>query len=179
MAKHLSSAFFVGFVLTVVGANWALDHYGIVSVGWGLTAPAGVYFAGLAFGLRDALHEAEGRAAVLLAILVGAVISLWVESTTSIPGGHAPIAIASALAFTLGETMDLLVYEPLRERQWTAAVVLSNLVGAVVDSALFLWLAFGSLDHIAGQLVGKAYMVVPAVALVGWLRSRRPAWTPA
>jgi hypothetical protein len=45
------------------------------------------------------------------------------------------------------------------------AIVLSCLAGAVVDSALFLWLAFGSFDHITGQVIGKVYA---AIAFVGW-----------
>ncbi len=53
---------------------------------------------------------------------------------------------------------------------------MSNLVGAAVDSALFLWLAFGTLDHMQGQVVGKTLMVVPAVPLV-WLSRRRSVWT--
>lgn len=166
-------ALFAAFAFTVLAANWSLDRWGLVSVGFGLTAPAGVYFAGLAFGLRDALHEAGGRTWVVAGILTGAAVSLLIEDAISIPGGHAPIAIASATAFLLGELADLAVYEPLRERHWTAAVIASNLAGAVIDSALFLWLAFGSTTHITGQLVGKAYMIAPAVLIVGLLRAAR------
>jgi hypothetical protein len=36
----------------------------------------------------------------------------------------------------------------------------------VLDSALFLWMAFGSLDFIEGQLLGKAYMTALAVAIL-------------
>lgn len=171
------ASLFAAFVATVFGANWALDHYGIVNIGFGLMAPAGVYFAGLAFGLRDALHERGGRLLVLAAIAIGAALSWLIEDDVTIPGGHWPIALASAAAFGLSELCDLAVYEPLRERQWTAAVVASNLVGAVVDSALFLWLAFGSLDHLNGQVVGKTYMVALAIPMVWGVRravSRQP-----
>jgi hypothetical protein len=41
----------------------------------------------------------------------------------------------------------------------------------VVDSAAFLWLAFGSLDFLAGQVVGKAWAVLAAIPLI--LGSRR------
>lgn len=176
---------FVAFVATVYGANWALARYGLVSVGFGLTAPAGVYFAGLAFGLRDALHEAAGatwRRWVLGAIGVGAVLAYVIEDGVTIPGGHASIAVASAIAFGLSELADVAVYQPLRERSWPAAVAVSNLIGAVADSALFLWLAFGSLDHIVGQVVGKTYMVALALPIVWGLRRRtEPAsvWSPA
>jgi uncharacterized PurR-regulated membrane protein YhhQ (DUF165 family) len=51
--------------------------------------------------------------------------------------------------------------------------VLSNVVGSVADSALFLWLAFGSLDLIEGQVIGKTYMVAVALPLVWLARTRR------
>jgi uncharacterized PurR-regulated membrane protein YhhQ (DUF165 family) len=164
-------ALVAALVATVIGANWALNQYGIVPVGFGLTAPAGVYFAGLAFGLRDALHETAGRHWVLAAITLGAATSYLIEDAVTIPGGIAPIAIASAAAFLLSELADLAVYEPLRTRSWPAAVALSNTIGAVVDSALFLWLAFGGLDHLAGNVVGKVAMTAVAVPIVGGVRA--------
>jgi len=42
----------------------------------------------------------------------------------------------------------------------------------VVDSVVFLSLAFGSLDYLAGQVVGKAWMVLLSVPLIAWLRRR-------
>lgn len=172
MTKHLLPLW-VAFVATVYGANWALGEFGIVPIGFGLMAPAGVYFAGLAFGLRDLLHEAAGRqwrAWVLSAIAAGAGLAYVIDDATTVPGGHLPIAVASAIAFGLSELADLAVYQPLRERHWTAAAVASNLVGAVADSALFLWLAFGSLAHMNGQIVGKAYMIAPAIGALWLLR---------
>lgn len=169
---------FCAFVATVYGANWALGRYGIVPIGFGLMAPAGVYFAGLAFGLRDALHEVAGRVWVLAAIATGAGLSYLIEDSVTIPGGHVAIALASALAFGLSELADFAVYEPLRTRDWPTALIASNLVGAVVDSALFLWLAFGSFAHIEGQVLGKMYMVAPAFVLLLAIRLRqRRVWS--
>jgi uncharacterized PurR-regulated membrane protein YhhQ (DUF165 family) len=199
----LKASLFAAFVGTVIAANWALARYGIVPIGFGLHAPAGVFFAGLAFGLRDALHEVGGHRLILGAIAVGAAISYLIEDAVTIPGGLVPIALASAVAFALSELTDLAVYTPLHNkanqtrdvfvpfspvllgdgyiverphtahRWWIAAVVASNLVGAVVDSALFLWLAFGALDHMAGQIVGKAYMIAVALPIVYLARQRR------
>lgn len=154
----LGLATFAAYAGTVVAANWAIAHYGIVPVGFGLVAPAAVWFAGLAFTLRDLLHDLAGRFAVLGAIAVGAALSF----ATSEPR----VALASAAAFTLSELADLAVYEPLRRRRWLLAVTASNIVGIVVDSALFLGLAFGSLAFLPGQIVGKAWMTVLAVALL-------------
>jgi hypothetical protein len=72
------------------------------------------------------------------------------------------LVVASVAAFVLAEVADLAVYTPLRKRQLGLAVMLSGLVGAVIDSAVFLWLAFGSLDFMAGQVVGKLWMSLAA-----------------
>lgn len=163
MKFFIKLSLLAALVATVVGANWALSTFGFISVGFGLSAPAGVLFAGLAFGLRDSLHEAGGRRWVFLAIGAGAALSLLVNPV---------FATASAAAFLLSETADFLVYSPLRNRNWVGAVVISNLVGSVLDSVVFLALAFGSLDFITGQVVGKAYMTILALPIV-WLARRR------
>ena len=46
------------------------------------------------------------------------------------------------------------------------------MVGLVVDSLVFLWLAFGSLDFLLGQVIGKTWMVLLAIPLVAFLRRR-------
>lgn len=152
----------VCFVATVWAANWAIQTYGIVPVGFGLMAPAGVYFVGLAFTLRDIVHRLLGRYTVIACILIGAGLSYLVAPA---------FAVASGVAFLASEFADLAVYEPLRERGWTMAVLASNAVGLVVDSILFLWLAFGSLEFLTGQIVGKAWMTVAAVAALTVVRA--------
>ena len=76
------------------------------------------------------------------------------------------------MAVLLSEAADLVVYPPLARQRLVAAVVASSLVGLVVDSVVFLWLAFGSLDFLAGQVVGKAWMVLLSIPFVAWLRRR-------
>lgn len=147
-----------GYVGTILAANWAISQYGVIPVGFGQVAPAGVLFAGLAFTLRDLLHKAAGRWVTLAAIGAGAALSFVVASPT--------LAVASAAAFGLSEVADMAIYEPLRQRQWLLAVGLSNTVGLVVDSALFLWLAFGSLGFFWGQVVGKGWMTLAAVVVL-------------
>lgn len=158
---------FVAFVATVFGANWSIEHYGFVSVAPGLKAPTGVFFAGIAFSLRDLLHDQKrGPLWVLAAILAGASCSYLVSPM---------FAAASAAAFLFSELADFAVYHPLHKRGWLRAVVASNVVGFVTDSALFLYLAFGSLDFIEGQLVGKAYMTLLALPMLWYIRSRKVA----
>ncbi len=159
MTKWLLLSAFVG---CVVGANWALDTFGFVDlIGPGvIIVPAGVYFAGLAFGVRDALHETDERL-VLPAIAIGAAVSYTIEPA---------FAVASGVAFGLAELADYAVYRPLRRRQWAAAVVVSNVVGSVADSLLFLHLAFGDVTNWHTMTVGKLVMIVPALLVVAVVR---------
>jgi len=80
--------------------------------------------------------------------------------------------IASTVAFLLSELIDLGVYTPLQKRGLVLAVAASSIVGLVVDSVVFLWLAFGSLDYLSGQVIGKTWMVLLALPIVALLRRR-------
>lgn len=170
--KILAAVVFAGYAGTVYGANWALTTWPEGLPVWpGLVAPAGVYAAGLAFGLRDALQLLGGRAITVAAIGVGTLLSLVLAAADP------KIALASALAFAVSETLDLAVYTPLRDRRPYLAVIASNTVGLLVDSALFLGVAFGSLDFFWGQALGKGLMILPGLALALGLRrwTRRAA----
>lgn len=167
-----TTAAFAAFIGCVVGANWALQTYGFVDLlGPGVVmVPAGVYFAGFAFGVRDALHELNSRL-VVPAIVIGAVVSWWVEPS---------FAMASGAAFLLAELADFAVYSPLRARNWPSAVVASNVAGSVIDSLLFLWLAFDTTNGWLDLTIGKAAMIVPAVIVVGLIRhAQRSSHAPA
>jgi uncharacterized PurR-regulated membrane protein YhhQ (DUF165 family) len=50
--------------------------------------------------------------------------------------------------------------------------VLSSVVGIILDSLVFLWLAFGSLDFLLGQIVGKGWMVLLSIPFIVYLRRR-------
>jgi uncharacterized PurR-regulated membrane protein YhhQ (DUF165 family) len=161
------------FGLTIPAANYLIQHVGTVCVPHGpclipvfpgLDAPSGVLMIGVALVLRDLVQRRLGVLAAALAILVGAALSAFLAPPA--------LVIASAVAFLLSEFADLGVYTPLARRRFVVAVVASSIVGLVVDSIVFLWLAFGSLDFLAGQVVGKAWMVLLSIPLVAWLRRR-------
>ncbi|MGB8041506.1 MAG: VUT family protein, partial [Pseudolabrys sp.] len=61
---------------------------------------------------------------------------------------------------------------PLARRRLVIAVVASSTVGLIVDSIVFLWLAFGSLEFVPGQIIGKLWMVMLAVPFVAYMRRR-------
>ena len=171
--------YFLAFIACIPTANWMIGHVGTVCVPhgpclvpvmpWGpgghpLMAPSGVLMIGLALVLRDMVQRRLGRSVAVTAIVAGAALS----------GAVAPpqLIVASATAFLLSELADFAVYTPLQSRGLVLAVFASSLVGLVVDSVLFLWLAFGSLDFLAGQVVGKLWMVLLALPVVHWIRKR-------
>lgn len=166
------------FLATIPLANWMIGNVGtcvpqgpcLIPVWPGVLAPSGVLVAGLAFVLRDWVHEQLGVAVCVGLIVAGAGLSVLVASPA--------VAIASGAAFLISELADLLVYAPLRERHLLSAVALSSIVGSVVDSAAFLLIAFGSLQYIVGQVLGKAWMVAAAMLVIVAIRvvkERQPA----
>jgi uncharacterized PurR-regulated membrane protein YhhQ (DUF165 family) len=152
------------YIGTIFGANWAITHFGIVPVGFGLMAPAGVYFVGLAFTFRDLAQNKLGPYWIMGGIVVGAGLSAILSPS---------LALASGVAFLCSEGADLAVYTPLREKHFLWAVGLSNTVGLVFDSVLFLWLAFHSLAFLPGQIVGKAWMTVLALLVLYPIRKKQ------
>lgn len=165
---------FALFALTIPMANWLIGNVGtmcipqgpcVIPVGFGLEAPSGVLMVGAALVLRDMVHERLGALWALAAIAVGSVLSAFLASPA--------LVVASVAAFALAELADFAVYTPLRKRNLTAAILASGAVGAVIDSAVFLWLAFGSLAFIEGQIVGKLWMTIAAAAFIMMARGIR------
>lgn len=165
--------FLVLFCLTIPAANWMIGHVGtvcvpnapcLVPVAPGIMAPSGVLMVGAALVLRDLVQRRLGVEFGLAAIVVGAAIS----------AGLAPasLVLASTTAFLLSEFADFAVYTPLARQRLVAAVVASSAAGLIVDSVVFLWLAFGSLEFLPGQIVGKLWMVLLAAPFVAYLRRR-------
>ena len=162
------------YISTVVAANWFVQHVGAqagpgaphtIPVGFGYRAPSGVLWVGLAFTLRDVVQSRLGKGWVVGAIVAGAALSYLVAPA---------LALASAAAFLLSEALDFAAYTPLVERgRVLAAVALSNTVGLVVDTVVFLWVAFGSLQYWQGQIVGKAWMTALALVVIIPRRARR------
>jgi uncharacterized PurR-regulated membrane protein YhhQ (DUF165 family) len=172
--KNIEGAvFLLLFCLTIPAANWMIGHLGtdcvangpcVIPVAPGVLAPSGVLIIGAALVLRDLVQRRLGIEFGVGAIIAGAALS----------AGLAPpsLVFASASAFLLSEFTDFAVYTPLARRRLVLAVLASSLVGLVVDSIVFLWLAFGSLDFLSGQIVGKFWMVLVATPFVAYLRRR-------
>lgn len=172
--KNVEGAVFLAlFCLTIPAANWMIGNVGtvcpagspcLIPVAPGLMAPSGVLMIGAALVLRDLVQRRLGTEFGIAAIIAGTGISAAIAAPS--------LVTASAVAFLLSELVDFAVYTPLARRRLVAAVVASSFVGLVIDSIIFLWLAFGSLDFLIGQIVGKSWMVLIAIPLVAYLRRR-------
>ena len=165
--------FLAAYIACIPLANWMIGNVGtvcvpngpcLVPVAPGLMAPSGVLLVGLALVLRDLVQRRLGIGFALGAIAAGALLSGILAPL--------PLVFASTVAFLLSELVDFAVYTPLQKRGLILAVLLSSLVGLVADSIVFLWLAFGSLEFLLGQIVGKAWMVLLTLPAIEWLRRR-------
>jgi uncharacterized PurR-regulated membrane protein YhhQ (DUF165 family) len=165
--------YLAAFAACIPLANWMIGNVGticvpngpcLIPVAPGLTAPSGVLMIGLALVLRDLVQRSLGVRWAAGAVIAGAALSAFVAPPA--------LVIASAVAFLLSELADLAVYTPLQKRGLVMAVFASSVVGLVIDSAVFLYLAFGNLNFIAGQIVGKAWMVLLSLPLIYLLRKQ-------
>ena len=137
----------------------------LIPVAPGLLAPSAVLVVGLAFVLRDLVQRRLGVGFAALAVVVGAGLSALLAPPS--------LVIASGVAFLVSEFAESRGLYAVAEAQAGAGPWWPlSIVGLVVDSILFLQLAFGSLDHLTGQIVGKGWMVLLAIPFIIWIRAR-------
>jgi len=136
------------YLLAITTANALAARYGPA-----ITIPNAFLLIGLDLTLRDYLHEAwQGRQ---LALRMGAlIVAGGLLAYLAVPAAG-PIAVASAVAWTLASATDALVYQLLRRSGRERAVMISNGTSAAVDSIVFPTLAFGA--------------VLPLVSIAQWL----------
>jgi len=171
--KREGLLFLAAFAACIPLANWMIGNVGtfcipqgpcVIPVAPGLDAPSGVLMVGAALVLRDLVQRRLGLRWAVAAIIAGATLSAFLAPPA--------LVVASAAAFLISEIADLAVYTPLQRRRLVLAVFASAAVGLVIDSVVFLYLAFGSLDFLAGQILGKLWMTVLALPFIAWLRQR-------
>ena len=172
-ARNEGYNYLFAFILTIPAANWMIGNVGtvcpenspcLIPVGFDVMAPSGVIMVGLALVLRDLVQRRLGKLWALGAIVAGALLSALIAPQA--------LVLASGAAFLVSELADFAVYTPLQKKRLVLAVFMSGVVGLVVDSILFLQLAFGSLNFLSGQIIGKTWMIVLALPIIWWIRRR-------
>jgi uncharacterized PurR-regulated membrane protein YhhQ (DUF165 family) len=161
------------FFALVVAANWLASAY-IVPVGFGLVAPAGVYAIGGVLVLRDWLQQLGGVWRTMPLVYAAGLVSWGIGDAigwTSLE----KIAVASVVAFTVSETVEAIIFSPIRRRSLSAGVLVSGLAGNALDSYIFLTIAFGSLAFWNGQFVGKGEAILFGAALTAVRRRAVPS----
>lgn len=161
------------YIATIPAANFLIGHVGTVCVPQGpclipvfpsIMAPSGVLMIGCALLLRDLVQRRYGAPWSLVCIGAGTALSFLIAAPA--------LALASGMAFLFSELVDFAAYTPLARRRFYLALIVSCVAGALADSVLFLWLAFGSLDHLAGQVIGKVYAVGGFVLVGNFLKKQ-------
>lgn len=147
------------FVALAVFANWLASKYVVHVPFTTYVAPAGVFCIGAALVLRDWIQQLAGLRWTLALVVIGGGSSYLIGDVAGWTSLQ-KIALASLVAFIVSETVEAAVFSPLRNRNLTAGVLASGMVGNALDSWLFLTLAFGSTAFFWGNFIGKAEMIL-------------------
>jgi hypothetical protein len=168
---------------------------------FGLSAPGGVFIYALTFTLIDLINTDLGRpgarrvvvaallANILLALYTSLVLTLpapgWFGSRdafASVLGSTPRIVAASLAAYLASSLLDIEIFALWKARfrgpPW-GRVLASNAVSTLLDSALFVVLAFGGtmplLPLVLGQYAIKMAVTVVSLPLIYAARAaRRP-----
>ena len=165
----------------------------------GITVPAAVFIYALTFTLVDLVNERFGKqgaryvvyAAVaanlllagyvkLAAVLPAASFYTGQEAFAAVLGSTPRIVAASLVAYFVSSLIDIEVFSWWRQRvgrhKW-ARVIASNAVSTLVDSAIFISIAFAGIfplfELIKGQYIVKMAVTVVSVPLIYLIRDRK------
>ena len=130
-------------------------------------------FIGLDLTLRDVLHEKWHNRNLFrnmtVLIFAGSVLSALLNSASS------QIALASFIAFLAAGIVDTLVYNKFFDRNFITKINVSNIAASVVDSFLFITIAFGGFMPliIGGQIIAKISGGFMWGVLLDYIRRKR------
>jgi uncharacterized PurR-regulated membrane protein YhhQ (DUF165 family) len=165
--------FLVLFCLMVPLADYLTMYVGLscephgpckIPVGLGLSATTGALPIGAAFVLRDFVQRRFGLLISACTVAMGAALAGYLAPPS--------LVVASGVAMLVAGFVDLVIYTVLSRWHFVYAVAISCAVSAVIDSAVFLWLAFGSLDLVAGQALAKVWVMLAMLPFAHWLCKR-------
>ncbi len=139
----------------------------------------GAFTFPVAFLVTDLTNRAVGASAARRVAWTGFAIAVVVSLAL------APwrIAVASGVAFIIGQLLDIVAFNRLRSMAWWKAPLIGSLVASIVDTGIFFFLAFAGSDMnwmtlAAGDLGIKWLMAAVLLAPYRVMLPRLQLWVP-
>ena len=110
----------------------------------------GAFVYPFAFLVTDLMNKIYGPVVARRVIAAGFLVGIGCSLVGSqIEGEFGPIvtiriALGSGLAFLVAQLLDVSIFNRLRKSRWWKAPLLSSLVGSILDTFLFFFIAFSS-----------------------------------
>ena len=110
----------------------------------------GAFTYPFAFLVTDLMNRFYGPGPARQVVFVGFIVGVFCSLVgTQIHGEFGPlvtfrIAFGSGLAFLTAQLLDVAIFDRMREGAWWRAPLMSTLIGATVDTALFFSIAFSA-----------------------------------
>ena len=92
------------------------------------------------------------------------------------PGRIVRVAIASGVAFLIGQLLDVSVFNRLRQGSWWRAPIAASIMGSVVDTAIFFSVAFAPVFAFVGPSEPFALEHAPLFGLFEPTTARWISW---
>lgn len=127
-----------------------------------LLVPAGTVLIGFTFIMRDFVQIKHGRMKTYAVILIALVLS---AVATYLMGNGFRIVLASTLSFAISEVMDTEIFTRMRSKI-SKRVLVSGIVGSVIDSVVFTIVAGFPINAMYGQLIVKSAMQFIGAAFI-------------
>ncbi|WP_296543412.1 VUT family protein [Rhodoferax sp.] len=164
----------LAMLLVIVASNYLVQFPINDWLTWGaFTFP-------VAFLVTDLTNRAVGVRAARRVAFTGFAIAVLVSLTL------APwrIAVASGVAFIIGQMLDIAAFNKLRAMSWWKAPLIGSIIASVVDTGIFFFLAFYGSDMdwlmlATGDLGIKWLMAAVLLAPYRVMLPRLQRWVPA
>lgn len=157
----------IAMAIIVVASNILVQY----PIGQWLTWGAFTY--PFAFLVSELVNRFEGVTSARRVVYAGFAVGLICSVIgTQIIGEFGPlvtlrVALASGLAFLVGQLLDITVFDKLRRAEWWRAPFLGSLFGSSVDTLIFFSLAF-SADFIWLEPANDVSWATGPVPLLGF-----------
>ncbi|NYS60830.1 7-cyano-7-deazaguanine/7-aminomethyl-7-deazaguanine transporter [Vreelandella salicampi] len=206
-AQHRRCLFMmVAFHIAIIAASNYLVQLPFTLFGWHTTWGAFSFpFIFLATDLTVRLFGKEPARAIILRVMLPALIISYVISVVFPRGEYAGlaglgewnlfvarIAVASFLAYVLGQLLDVQVFDRLRQWAWWVAPVCSTIVGNFADTLAFFsvafyqspdpfmaanWFEIALVDYVIKLAISLLFFLPLYGVLLAWLTRRLVVWT--